>query len=102
MSANESESVAKGNEDMYENISKMVIDRSLQFGWNSKDTQKYLYLVMNTVVWFFLAGVLGVLAQLLIGSLTTFDVVALALFGALLPGFYGGILYLYHTAEDEE
>ena len=39
MSANESESVAKGNEDMYENISKMVLDRSLQFGWNIKETQ---------------------------------------------------------------
>lgn len=87
---------------MYGNISKMVIDCSLRMGWNSKETQKDLYLAVNTVVWFFLAGVLGGLVQLFTGSRSVLDVTALALFGALLPGFYGGILYLYHTAVEEE
>ena len=81
---------------MYTNISKMAIYSSLHLGWSGKETQKYLHLAIST------AGVFGGLVQLLIGGFTALDVTALALFGALLPGFYGGILYLYHTAVDEE
>ena len=87
---------------MYTNISKMAIYSSLHLGWSGKETQKYLYLAISTAVWCLLAGVLGGLVQLLIGGFTALVVTALALFGALLPGFYGGILYLYHTAVDEE
>lgn len=87
---------------MYESIRKMAIDSSSHLGRNTKEAQKYLYLVINTAVWFVLAGILGVLVQLFTGSWSTLDLAAPALFGALLPGFYGGILYLYHTAEDEE
>ena len=86
---------------MYANISKMAIYSSLHLGWSGKETQKYLYLAISTAVWCLLAGVLGGLVQLL-GGFTALDVTALALSGALLPGFYGGILYLYHTAVDEE
>ena len=87
---------------MYEGISKMVTYSSRHLGWSGKEAQKYLYLVISTAVWFLMAGVFGSLVQLLTGSFMTLDVVVLALFGALLPGFYGGILYLYHTAVDEE
>ena len=100
---NKREEIAKGNEDMYENVSKMAIDSSRRLGWDTKEAQKNLYLVINTVVWFALAGIIGGLVQLLTGSRMALpDLVALALSGALVPGFYGGILYLYHTAEDEE
>ena len=86
---------------MYESISKIVTYSSLHLGWSGKEAQKYLYLAISTAVWCLLAGVLGGLVQLL-GGFTALDVTALALSGALLPGFYGGILYLYHTAVDEE
>ena len=61
---------AKGNEDMYTNISKMAIYSSLHLGWSGKETQKYLYLAISTAVWCLLAGVLGGLVQLLIGGFT--------------------------------
>ena len=93
---------AKGNEDMYTNISKMAIYSSLHLGWSGKETQKYLHLAISTAVWCLFAGVLGGMVHLFVGGFTALDVTALALFGALLPGFYGGILYLYHTAVDEE
>ena len=61
-----------------------------------------MYESISKMVWCLFAGVLGGLVHLLVGGFTALDVTALALFGALLPGFYGGILYLYHTAVDEE
>ena len=87
---------------MYESISKIATYSSFHLGWSKKEAQKYLYLAISTAVWCLLAGVLGGLVRLLVGGFTALDVTALALFGALLPGFYGGILYLYHTAVDEE
>ena len=87
---------------MYESISKMATYSSLHLGWSGKEAQKYLYLAISTAVWCLFVGVLGGMVHLFVGGFTALDVTALALFGALLPGFYGGILYLYHTAVDEE
>ena len=93
---------AKGNEDMYANISKMAIYSSLHLGWSGKETQKYLYLAISTAVWCLLAGVLGGLVQLLIGGFTALDVTALALFGCDSTGFVwcvaSGILWRHSVS----
>lgn len=97
------QAIAKGNEDMYTRIDKWTKDSAKWLGWTRKDTQKRLYLALNTAAWFLVTGVICGLIHLLTGGMGSWtDMTTLALLGALMPGFYGGILYLYHTAVDEE